>query len=329
MSKINSRKLGRSGIEVSPMGLGCWAIGGPFWAGETPLGWGEVDDEESIRAIHAGLDAGVTLFDTANVYGAGHSERVLARAFAGMRSQVVIATKFNAVFDEATRQRTGDDASPAGIRAACTASLRRLNTDCIDLYQFHAGGFPADQAAPVRDTLEALVQEGKIRAYGWSTDLPDRVEVFAQGPKCAAVQLQLNVLDDNPAVLALCEKYDLAALNRGPLAMGILTDRYNAETQPSLNDVRGQKSPEWMKYFKGGKPDAAWLGKRDAVREILTTNGRSLAQGALAWLWARSPKTLPIPGFRTVAQVKENAGAMQFGPLTPEQMQEIDHLLDR
>jgi aryl-alcohol dehydrogenase-like predicted oxidoreductase len=329
MAKTDPRKLGRSGIEVSPMGLGCWAIGGPFWDGKTPLGWGEVDDEESIRAMHAGLDAGVTLFDTANVYGAGHSERVLARAFAGIRSQVVIATKFNAVFDETTRQRTGDDPSPAGIRAACTDSLRRLNTDYIDLYQFHDNGYPADQAGPVRETLEALVKEGKIRAYGWSTDFPDRVEVFARGPKCAAIQIQLNVLDDNPAVLALCERYDLAALNRGPLAMGLLTNKYTAETRPSIDDVRGAKSPEWMKYFKNGKPNAAWLIKRDAVREILTSNGRSIAQGALAWLWARSPKTLPIPGFRTVAQVKENAGAMQFGPLTAEQMLEIDRLLER
>ena len=329
MPTINSRKLGRSGIEVSPLGLGCWAIGGPFWAGTTPLGWGEVDDEESIRAIHAGLDAGLTLFDTANVYGAGHSERVLARALSGIRSKVVIATKFNAVFDESTRQRTGDDASPAGIRSACAASLHRLNTDYIDLYQFHAGGYPADQAGPVRETLEALVKEGKIRAYGWSTDFPDRVEFFAQGPHCAAVQLQLNVLDDNPAVLALCEKYDLAALNRGPLAMGLLTNKYTPETKPSIDDVRGEKSPEWMKYFKDGLPNAAWLSKRDAVREILTGGGRSLAQGALAWLWARSPKTLPIPGFRTVAQVKENAAAMSFGPLTPVQMQEIDRLLER
>jgi aryl-alcohol dehydrogenase-like predicted oxidoreductase len=111
MSIINSRKLGRSGIEVSPMGLGCWAIGGPFWDGATPCGWGEVDDEESIRAIRAGLDLGITLFDTANVYGAGHSERVLGRALAGIRSRVVIATKFNAVFDEATRQVTGSDAT--------------------------------------------------------------------------------------------------------------------------------------------------------------------------------------------------------------------------
>ena len=329
MSKSNLRSLGRSGIEVSPMGLGCWAIGGPFWDGKTPQGWGEVDDEESIRAIHAALDLGVTLFDTANVYGAGHSERVLARAFAGIRSKVVIATKFNAVFDETTRQVTGSDATPAGIREACEGSLHRLNTNYIDLYQFHDNGFPADKAEPVRETLERLVEEGKIRAYGWSTDFPERAEVFAQGPKCAAIQLQLNVLDDNPAVIELCEKYNLAALNRGPLAMGLLTNKYSANTRPAVDDVRGEKSPEWMKYFKNGKPNADWLSKRDAVREILMSNGRSVAQGALAWLWARSQKTLPIPGFRTVAQVKENAGAMHFGPLTTEQMIEINKILER
>ena len=329
MSKITSRKLGRSGIEVSPMGLGCWAIGGPFWAGETPQGWGEVDDEESIRAIHAALDLGITLFDTANVYGAGHSERVLARAFAGIRSRVVIATKFNFVFDETTRQVTGSDPSPAGIRAACEGSLLRLNTDYIDLYQFHDNDFPPDKAEPVRETLESLVEEGKIRTYGWSTDYPERVEVFARGPKCTAVQLQLNVMDDNPAVIALCEKYDLAALNRGPLAMGLLTDKYSTDTRLAADDVRGKKSPDWMKYFKDGKPNSEWSSKRDAVRQILASNGRTVAQGALAWLWARSRKTLPIPGFRTVAQVKENAGAMQFDPLTMEQMREIDKLLER
>ena len=224
--KDRKRTLGRSGIEVSALGMDCWAIGGPFWAGTTPNGWGEVDDEESIRAIHKALDLGVTLFDTANVYGAGHSERVLARAFSGRRSQVVIATKFNAVFDETTRQVTGSDTTPAGIRRACEASLHRLNTDYIDLYQFHDNGFPAEQAAPVRETLESLVSEGMIRTYGWSTDFPERAEVFAQGPHCSAVQLQLNVLDDNPAMLALCEKHNLAALNRGPLAMGLLTDKY-------------------------------------------------------------------------------------------------------
>jgi len=321
------RTLGRSGIEVSALGMGCWAIGGPFWTGETPNGWGQVDDEESVRAIHAALAYGITFFDTANVYGAGHSERVLGRALKGVRNNVVIATKFNAVFDESTRQVTGSDKSPAGIRSACEASLRRLGTDVIDLYQFHDNGYPADQATPVRDTLEALVKEGKIRAYGWSTDFADRAAVFAQGPHCTSIQLQLNVLDDNPEVVALCEKHHLAAINRGPLAMGLLTGKYTAETKPSTDDVRGVKSPEWMKYFHDGRPSPEWLTKRDAVKQILVSGGRTLAQGALAWLWARSPQTLPIPGFRTVAQVDENCGAMKFGPLSTAQMAEIHALL--
>jgi aryl-alcohol dehydrogenase-like predicted oxidoreductase len=323
------RNLGRSGIAVSALGMGCWAIGGPFWAGETPLGWGEVDDEESVRAIYAALDRGVDFFDTANVYGAGHSERVLGRALAGRRSQVVIATKFNALFDETTRQVTGADASPDGIRQACEESLRRLNTDYIDLYQFHDNGFPADKALPVRETLEALVKAGKIRAYGWSTDFPDRAEFFAQGGKCTAIQSQLNVLDDNPVVISICERYNLAAINRGPLAMGLLTGKYSAETKASTDDVRGEKSPEWMKYFVHGRPNPEWLAKRAAIHEILTSDGRTVAQGALAWLWARSPQAIPIPGFRTVKQVEENAGAMQFGPLAPEQMCQIDVLLER
>jgi len=323
------RILGRSGIEVSALGMGCWAIGGPFWADETPLGWGVVDDEESIRAVHAVIDRGVNFFDTANVYGAGHSERVLGRALAGRRSQVVIATKFNALFDETTRQVTGADSSPEGIHKACDESLRRLNTDYIDLYQFHDNGFPAEKALPVRDTLEALVKAGKIRAYGWSTDFPDRADHFAQGAKCTAIQLQLNVLDDNPAVIAICERYNLAAINRGPLAMGLLTGKYTAETKASADDVRGEKSPEWMKYFVDGRPNPEWLAKRAAIHEILTSDGRTVAQGALAWLWARSPQAIPIPGFRTVKQVEENAGAMQFGPLTSELMYQIDVLLER
>ena len=323
------RALGRSGIEVSALGMGCWAIGGPFWAGETPLGWGQVDDEESIRAIHAALDRGVTFFDTANVYGAGHSERVLGQALAGRRSQVVIATKFNAVFDETSRQVTGADTTPEGIRKACEDSLRRLNSDYIDLYQFHDNGYPAEEAAPVRETLEGLVQAGKIRAYGWSTDFVDRAQVFAQGPKCTSIQLQLNVLDDNPAMIAFCEQQNLAAINRGPLAMGLLTGKYTPATVVSVDDVRGQKSPEWMKYFKEGKPNPEWIAMREAILEILTSQGRTLAQGALAWNWGRSPQTIPIPGFRTVKQVEENAAALEYGPLTPEQMGQIDALLDR
>jgi aryl-alcohol dehydrogenase-like predicted oxidoreductase len=238
------------------------------------------------------------------------------RAQAGKRKDVVIATKFNSVFNEDTRQVTGSDSTPEGIRRAGEDTLRRLETNYLDLYLFHDNGFPPEKAGPVRDMLEALVKEGKIRAYGWSTDFPRSAEFFASGEHCTAIQLQLNVLDDNPEVIAICEKNNLAAINRGPLAMGLLTGKYTAATQPSADDVRGQKSPEWMKYFKDGKPNPAWMSKIESVREILTSQGRSLAQGALAWLWARSERTLPIPGFRTVVQVEDDCGAQQFGSLT-------------
>jgi aryl-alcohol dehydrogenase-like predicted oxidoreductase len=324
-----TRKLGRSGIEISAIGMGCWAIGGPYWIKGTPLGWGKVDDSESILAIRRAMELGVNFFDTANVYGAGHSERVLAQALAGRRKEVVIATKFNGLFDEQAREITGADSTPDGIRKACEESLQRLNTDYIDLYQFHDNGFPADKAEPVRETLEELVKAGKIRAYGWSTDFSDRAEVFAKGKNCTSIQLQLNVLDDNQAVISLCEKYNLAAINRGPLAMGLLTGKYSLASQPSSDDVRGEKSPEWMKYFKNGKPSPEWMKKVDSVREILTAGGRTLVQGALGWLLARSEQTVPIPGFRTVAQVEENCGVLQSGPITAGQMKEIEKLLGR
>ncbi len=323
------RTLGRSEIEVSAMGLGCWAIGGPFWRGDTPVGWGEVDDDESVRAIHRALDLGVTFFDTADVYGAGHSERVLARALKGLREGVVIATKFGNVFDEATKQITGSDASPAYIKRACEASLRRLETDYIDLYQFHLNGYDAEKGAEVRDTLEELVAEGKIRAYGWSTDFPDRARVFAEGEHCATMQFQMNVLDDAPEMVALCEALNLAGINRGPLAMGLLTGKYTPDTKVQGADVRSAQGPDWMKYFTDGKANAEWYEKLEAIRDILTSSGRSLVQGALAWIWGRSEQTIPIPGFRTVEQVTENCGAMKFGPLTADQMNKVDKLLER
>ena len=324
-----TRRLGRSGIQVSAMGVGCWAIGGPAWFGDVPAGWGDVDDEESIRAIHHALNLGVTFFDTADAYGAGHSESILGRALAGHRDQVVIATKFGNTFDEASRQRTGTDASPEYIRRACEASLRRLNTDYIDLYQFHLNDYDPDKAPTVRDVLEELIAEGKIRCYGWSTDYPERARVFADGPNCTTAQHQMNVLDDAGAMVALCEELDLASINRGPLAMGLLTGKYRAGSKLASDDIRGENSPARMKYFKGGQPNPEWLSRLKTIRGVLTSDGRTLPQGALGWLWARSERTIPIPGFKSVAQVEENSAAMQFGPLNAGQMEEIDSLLAR
>jgi len=329
MAGLRTRTLGRSGIEVSALGLGCWAIGGPTWRGENAVGWGQVDDGESERAIIKALDLGLTFFDTADVYGAGHSERVLGKALTGRRAAAVIATKFGNTFSEGNRQLGDAEASPQYIRSACDASLRRLNTDFIDLYQFHLGAYEPERAAEVRETLEDLARGGKIRAYGWSTDLPDRARVFAQGAHCTSVQNRLNVIEDAPEVLSLCDELHLASINRGPLAMGLLTGKYTAESRLPADDVRGEKSPSWMRYFINGKPHPEWLAKIASIREILTSSGRTLSQGALAWIWARSPWTVPIPGFKTLAQAAENAAAMEHGPLSADQVSEIDRMLGR
>jgi aryl-alcohol dehydrogenase-like predicted oxidoreductase len=325
---VPTRPLGRSGIEVSAIGFGAWAIGGPFWGDGEPRGWGEVDDDVSIAAIHRALDLGVTFIDTADVYGTGHSERVIARALAGRRDQVVIATKFGNTYDEATRTLTGTDATPGYIRRACQASLTRLGTDHIDLYQLHHGDLPMEQVDDVLATLEDLVDEGLIRAYAWSTDDPERAAAFAKGPHCAAVQHQINVLDDAPAMLATCDTFDLASVNRGPLAMGLLSGKYGPGARVSGADVRAG-SPSWLVYFREGRPSPDFLARLDAIRDILTSGGRTLAQGALAWLLARSPRTIPIPGIRTPEQAAENAGALTHAPLAPAQMAEIDTLLGR
>ncbi|WP_328338133.1 aldo/keto reductase [Streptomyces violaceus] len=325
-----TRTLGRSGLEVSALGFGCWAIGGEWQAADgLPLGWGKVDDEESVRAVRHALDLGVTFFDTSDNYGTGHSERVLGRALGKRRADVVVATKWGYLFDERPRTADGSDDSPEHLRRALTASLRRLDTDHVDLYQFHIGDADPEHAALLRDTCEDLVREGLIRAYAWSTDDPARAAVFAEGPHCAAVQHALNVLQDAPDMLRLCEERGLASINRSPLAMGLLAGKRRAHQPLESGDIRN-RPPAWLQGFGDGSgADPEWLDRVEAVRAILTSEGRTLAQGALAWLWARSPATVPIPGFRSVAQAEENAGAMAKGALTGGQLAEIDQLLGR
>ena len=314
------RKLGRSDISVSGLGLGCWAIGGPFWRGNQPVGWGEVDDNQSREAIERALELGVTFFDTSDVYGCGHSERILGQVLSDRRKQVVIATKFGNVFDEQTRRITGASAEPAYIRKACEASLRRLRTEYIDLYQLHIGTYELGRVDEVLETLERLVDEGRIRWYGWSTDDPVRAAAFSRGPHCAAVQQRFNLFEGNAGTLAVCEREQLASIVRGPLAQGVLTGKFTPESVLPANDVRHS----WD--FKEGE-QAKRLEALNAIREVLTANKRTLAQGALGWLWARSEAMVPIPGFKRMDQVEENAAALWFGPLEQDQMDELKELM--
>ncbi len=328
---IRTRKLGKSGIEVSAIGLGCWAIGGPLWYlrdGERlPLSWGKVDDKESIRTIHRALDLGITLFDTADAYGCGHSERILGQALEGRREDVIIATKFGSIFDETTKTWLGHS-HPNGIitqeflRKACEASLKRLNTDYIDLYQLHWKDYDADLATGLLPVLEDLVSEGKIRYYGWSTPDSKRLQGFVEGSHCTAIQYNYNILERNPNMLALCEKLNQASIARGPFAMGLLTGKYSKESKIAKDDLRHS----WWNLQDGRQ--AKQLEMLEAIREIITYNGRTMVQAALGWLLALSHHVIPIPGFKTMKQVEENIETLQFGPLTKEQMHEIDQILE-
>lgn len=324
---MEQRILGKSGIKVSPMGLGCWAIGGQFYMDGKVDGYGETDDNMSIAAIKTALDLGINFIDTSDTYGVGHSERLVGEAIKGCRSQIVLATKFGYFGSDATKTLQGYNLSPDYIERACEASLRRLQTDYIDLYQLHVWEIGISEIESVIQTLEKLVSKGKIRTYGWSTDLTGGAKLFAKHQNCSAFMQELNVLFGNEELLKFCEEKGLASINRSPLAMGLLSGKFNRDSILTKEDVRGAGHAWVDAMFKDGKPNPEAYDKLNAIRDILTTGGRTLVQGSLAWLWAKSGVTIPIPGFKTIEQIKENVKSIGFGPLSQAQMMEIDKIL--
>ena len=179
--------------------------------------------------------------------------------------------------------------------------------------------------------LEKMVDEGKIRGFGWSTDDTERAKMIAKSPDCLAIQQQFNLFVGNEEILKLCERENMSSINRGPLAMGILTGKFNHDSELPKDDVRSVmwdlfKDP-YYNYFQNNKPIPELLDKLDMAREILTTNGRTPAQGALGWLWARSKQNVPITGFKSVKQVEENVKALDYGPITYGQVHEIEEIM--
>jgi aryl-alcohol dehydrogenase-like predicted oxidoreductase len=274
------------------------------------------------------VELGVNFFDTADAYGTGHSEEVLGEALKGMRDKVVIATKGGFVHDRAARALIGEDTTPAYIRKALAASLTRLGTDYVDLYQIHNGAMPPEHFEPLFHELDKFVAEGKVRAYGWSTWSAENVDKFAAKTRGAVIQTKQNMLSYDGALSDACVKHGLGCIANGPLGMGLLSGKFSAQTRFSPDDVRSA-AHDWTEYFENGVVKQGFLDKLESVREILKSGGRTVAQGALAWLWARSACNIPIPGFKNVRQAEENAAAMEFGPLTKSQMDEIETLLGR
>lgn len=315
------------GQDVSPMGMGCWAIGGQFYAGSVPHGFPNVDDSESIRAIRATLDAGLSIFDTAAVYGAGHSERLLGAALKGHPDAIIIS-KLGTAMDEETRQVLHDETRASEVIPAIERSLRRLNRDHVDIMLLHLNALHVATARPIFEQLEVARQVGKIRAYGWSTDFPENAKAMADLDGFIGIEHAMNIFVDAPTLQKTVAENKLTAFLRSPLAMGLLTGKYDGATVMPDTDVRSVNS-EKRDYFQDGKPAEEHLRNLAVVRALLQTGGRTLAQGALCWLLAKSDRNIPVPGARTEKQAIENAGAVVFGPLPDTVMAQIEARMNR
>jgi len=307
------RRLGRSGVKVSPLGLGTARIAGLGWRDDLAPQDPSQAKRDAVRQIQAAIDLGVTFFDTADNYGQGLSESILGEALRGRRDCIVVATKFGE--DPIPDQKDPWFLDAGSVERACEASLRRLGVDCIDLYLLHRRDYPLERAPALMEVLENLVRAGKIRYYGWSTDDVERAGLFAGGEHCIAIEHRLNVFNDNAAMLDLCQEQDLASLNRVPILMGVLTGRWSPEMKLEQGDPRAQ----WFEQEGFLK----LLACAQQIGPYLTTDGRSYVQGALGWIWARSPLTIPLPGFRNMEQMQALVQARQYGPLPLDVMQAI------
>lgn len=309
--------------DTPRLGLGCWPLSGPFYAEDRPLGYANADPAESLRALDAAYHSGIRLFDTAAVYGAGKGERLVGKALKG-KSDVTIVTKIGMGFDEAT-ERVGDNEDrPEQIIPAIERCLHRLQRDHIDVLLLHINALDSARAGGLFDEMEKARQAGKVGSYGWSTDFPDSITAMAPRDGFTTVEHAMNVIIDVPSVHNAIAAAGLWGLVRSPLAMGVLSGKANV----SRDDIRAHDEG-WNSYFVDGAANPEFVAKIAAIRDLLQTDGRSLVQGALGWVMARGPRSIPLPGARTVEQVEHNAKALEYGPLPADTMREIERIMDR
>jgi aryl-alcohol dehydrogenase-like predicted oxidoreductase len=306
------RQLGRVGPAVSAIGLGCMPMSGTY---------GNTTDAEGIAAIHRALDLGITLLDTADVYGNGHNEELVGRAINGRRDEVVLATKFGNVRDSQGR-RGGISGRPEYVREACEASLARLGVDTIDLYQQHR----VDPGTPIEETVGAmaeLVQEGKVRYLGLSEALtPDLRRAAAVHP-ISSLQSEYSLLERGveSEVLGACAELGIGFLPFSPLLRGLLAGSLTADSQLDEGDFRsGDRFPRVGPEHRSANARLAQI-----VREIADEHRCTLSQVALAWLLSRQPWIVPIPGTKRTAYVEDNALAPQL-TLTAVDQERLDAL---
>lgn len=313
--------------EIAPLGMGCWPIGGAMFHGTDALGYTKADDTESIRTIHAALAGGITVFDTAAAYGAGHAERLLAKALKN-RPDALIVTKIGIEVDEQSKQLSFGTIGPDRVQSEIDRCLSRLEREHIDLLLLHENELPVVQAKDIFEQMEKARAAGKIRAYGWSTDFSQRAAAFADKQGFVAIEHAMNVLVDAPRIQRRAQENGLITLIRSPLGMGLLSGKYQSGSVMPSDDIRANPKSTAI-YFKNAKPNAEHLNQLNAIKDLLTVDGRNLVQGALGWLWAKGHMNIPVPGARTVGQMEDLTSALDYGALPLNVMAEIETLMAR
>lgn len=322
------RTLGTSGLRVPVISFGAWAAGGWLWGGP--------DDDAAVRAIQRGIDIGVTCIDTAPAYGMGHSERIVGRAIAGRRGEVVVATKcglrwdaeegehyFDTTDNEGAPLRIFRNLRPASIRHECEQSLRRLGVEVIDLYQCH---WP-DPTTPIDDTMDALLalqQEGKIREIGVSNFTPDMMRQCMAKGRIASDQPKYNALERGieQEVLPFCRDNGIGVLVYSPIAQGLLTGKVGPERVFPENDLRRNKAMFSLENRR------RVLGMLEQAQPIAEKHNATLSQLFLAWTVAQPGVTTALAGARNEAQVEENARAGDIR-LSAEDIAAIRNLVEQ
>lgn len=309
------KPLGSSGIEVSVVGFGAWGIGG-----RTPgaTSYGATKDDVSLRALAEALDNGITFYDTASVYGDGHSEELIGTCFARCRDRVVIATKAGIL-----PSFKGYDFSPAALRASLEGSLARLRTDYVDVLQLH-NVEPATvlNEPQIADLLNSFVREGKVRAYGFSTPSPDDALALLAVPHNACIQVNLNLLDwrgiDN-GLFDAARSRNVGIVARTPLAFGFLTGRFDRDATFPPEDHRSR----WPQARI-----AAWVEAADAVFAAMGVAADESARVAVALRFCLSfdAVTTVIPGMLAPDEVRTNIAAAAAGGLDAAEMAQIEQI---
>jgi len=312
MAEIQKRVLGKSGIEVTKIGIGLWAIGGDEW--------GPVQDQESLDTISAALDMGINFFDTADVYGAGHSEELLGQAMKGRREKFIVATKIGWLgFHE--QEQVSQYNTVGKLIKGVEGNLKRLQTDYVDLIQCHIDYRESNMEVFV-EGFQKLQAQGKVRAYGVSTSDFDYLQAFNSDEKTTTLQIDYSILNRSPEgeIFPYTMEKNLGVLVRGPLAMGILTGKFTKDTRFDEGDFRRN----WIEKEDQRKIFMNDLGKSEKLRSL--ANGRSMAQLALQFVMQHPAVTVAIPGAKRISQLKENVKAALMPDLTSEELGYIDSI---